>query len=137
METEAITVNVNAQQPDGVEIEIVQPENETEERLLCYLLTSHVDQMKQRNQMPYDLPDQFYIDHQSEGTFVAMAHRPTEETGGFYSQPRPIAIIGIRVDGPRFDIIHAPVPEQQPATMPTPSEPSAPADSQKKDEGKK
>ena len=137
MKTEKITVNATPQQPKVVEIDIVQPEDKTEERLLCYLLTSHIALMKQRDQMPYELSDQFHIDHHRDGTFIAMSQPSTDETGGYYTPPKPVAIIGIRADGPRFDIIHAAVPEQQPAAMPTPDDTPQPNSDSKDDKTEK
>ena len=40
MKTDKITVNKTSERPEGVEIEIVQPESRLEGKVLCYLLTA-------------------------------------------------------------------------------------------------
>jgi hypothetical protein len=108
MKTETITVNKTAQNPDGLQIEIVKPQTSLEQRVLSYLLVGQIKQAKERGALPYDLPENFSVEYLREGTFLASA-QGAQSPGSFYEPPRPIAIFGIRTvsGGRRFDLIHA------------------------------
>lgn len=114
MKTAKITVNKTAERPEGIEIEIVQPENPVEERLLGYLLHPMLLQLKHDNRVPYELPARFKVEHRGSGTFVASSYGGE---GAYYEPPKPFAIVGIRVAGLTFDIIHA-EPKLAPAAAP-------------------
>ncbi len=104
MKTDKIRVNRTTEQPEGIEIEIVKPESELQGDVLSFLLQGMLRDLKQRDRVPYELPDQFTVEHRGEGTFVVSAH---VGEGQFYQQPRPIAIVGIRTVGRRFDLVQA------------------------------
>jgi len=107
MKVEKITINKSPQQPNGIEVEIVQPDSGLEERLLSFLLASFLRELKRANRIPYDLPDHIVVDHRGQGTFLVSA--PSLQAA-YYEPPRPIAIFGIRTVNGRFDLIHAAVP---------------------------
>src|SRR5438270_714311 len=113
MKTAKIKVNKTAAKPEGVEVEIVQPETAQESRVLGYLMTAAVREAKQNNRIPYKLPGSFAVEHRSEGTFVVMGTPPPPPNaaplpgGGYYQPPRPLAIVGLRTFGATFDLIHA------------------------------
>jgi hypothetical protein len=120
MKTEKIQVNKSADRPDGIEVEIVQPETPLEEQVICYLMIGLLRDLKQREAIPYDLPDGFRVQHRSAGTFVLVGGGADSK---YYEPPKPIAILGLRkVDARRLDLLHAsairPV-EQPPAAAPT------------------
>ena len=105
MKTDKITVNKTPDQPDGVEIEIVQPEDDLQSGVLSYLLGSAIRETDRNGKLNFELPERFTVRHRSEGTFVI-----TSASGGdsqLYEPPRPIAIVGIAAKGQRFDLIHA------------------------------
>ena len=104
MKTDKIRVNRTTEQPEGIEIEIVKPESELQGGVLSFLLQGMLRDLKQRDRVLYELPDQFTVEHRGEGTFVVSAH---VGEGQFYQQPRPIAIVGIRTVGRRFDLVQA------------------------------
>ncbi len=104
MKTDKIKVNKTPQQPDGIEIELIQPENPMEERLLSFLIQPFLVNLKRENRIPYDLPARFEVQHRGSGTFLATGYF---ESGTYYEPPRPIAIVGLRVAGNGFDLIHA------------------------------
>lgn len=115
MKTETITVNKTEQNPNGVQIELVQPESKLEEGVLNYLLASFLRDAKKRERVPYALPDNFTVSHQGRGSFLVSAFAVAQpgETPGYYQPPRPIAVIGVAMFGNRFDVIHAEInPEQ-------------------------
>ena len=116
MKAEKTVVNQTAEQPDGIEIEMVTPESDLDKQLLSYLLASHVRELKQTKQSVFDLPENFIIEHGRKGMFFVK--RVVSE-GEYYEPPRPVAIVGIRVAGNRFDLIHAPVPAASPSAEPT------------------
>lgn len=119
MKTEKITVNKTAERPEGIEIDVVVPETPLEEKLISFLLTAHIRELKQANRLPYDLPQQLIIDHRGKGTFLLSG---MVDQGGYYEPPQPIAIVGLRSIAAKFDLIHAPAirpqPPQQPADAP-------------------
>lgn len=113
MKTAKIKINKTKEQPEGVEIEIVQPDSNFEGRVLGSLLVNSLREAQRENRIPYKLPAQFHVEHRAEGTFVVMGTPSPKETanplpgGGYYQPPRPLAIVGIRAVGNRFDLIHA------------------------------
>lgn len=113
MKTAKIHVNKTPEKIEGVEIDIVQPENEMEGRLLSFLITHAIREAKRENRIPYKLPGAFTVDHRGEGTFAVLGTPPPAETaaplagGGYYQPPRPLAIVGIRSMGKGFELIHA------------------------------
>lgn len=104
MKIQKISVNRTSDKPKGVEIEIVQPETDIQGRLLAFLLPSMLREAKKNGRLSFELPDQFTVNHQGEGTFVVKA---AGKAGGIYEQPKPIGMVGIRVSGKRFDLVHA------------------------------
>lgn len=104
MKLQKIAVNRSAERPEGVEIEIVQPESPLESRVLSFLLPGLVRDADRNGRMAFKVPDQFTIEHRGEGTFVL---RRVGGEGGFYELPRPMAVLGIRAVGHRFDLVHA------------------------------
>jgi hypothetical protein len=120
MKTDKITVNKTPELPDGVDINIVQPEDDLQSGVLSYLLGSAIREADRNGKLNFELPERFNVRHRSDGTFVI-----TTASGGdspLYEPPRPIAIIGIAAKGRRFDLIHAELkPENfqnQPVTPP-------------------
>ena len=104
MKTDRIRINKSPQQPEGIEIELVKPENPTEENLLCFLLTGYIRDLKRDGRLPYELPDKFGVRHQSEGSFILSGYY---DESRFYEPPQPLLVIGIQVRQGRFSLIHA------------------------------
>jgi len=120
MKVEKITVNKTSEQPDGIEIEIIEPESDFQGRVLSFLLASAVREAKREDRITYDLPDRITVHHKGQGTFVISGMSPE---GEYYQPPRPVAIVGIRVAGNTFDLVQAEIkaPSSQEAAVP-PSE---------------
>jgi len=104
MKLDRIRINKTPQQPEGVEIELVKPENPTEENLLAFLLTGYIRDLKHDGRLPYELPDKFGIRHQTEGSFILSGYY---DESRFYEPPQPLLIIGIQSRQGRFSLIHA------------------------------
>jgi len=112
MKTEKITINRTQENPQGVEIDLVQPENALEERMMCFVLEMFLRDLKRDNRVTYELPPGARVRHGQRGTFVLVGHTGN---GPYYEPPRPLVILGLRDAGGRFDLIHAPVPAMPPA----------------------
>jgi hypothetical protein len=124
MKTDRIRINKTPQQPEGVEVELVKPENATEGELLSFLLTGYVRDLKKDGRLPYEVPEKFGIRHQNEGSFILSGYFDESK---FYEPPQPILIIGIQVRQGKFNLIHAAVQprgQQQQQPQPTPTEPA-------------
>ena len=104
MKLDRIHINKSAEKPEGIEIELVKPENPIEENLLAFLLTSYVRDLKHDGRLPYDLPEKFGVRHQSEGSFILSGYY--DETK-FYEPPLPLLVLGIQSRQGRFSLIHA------------------------------
>lgn len=115
MKTAKIKVNKTAEQPDGVEIEVVQPEGEIEERLLIFTLRQLLQTAKEKDRLNFDLPEGFQVLHQREGSFVVAGFGGQQqgEQPGYYQPPAPVAVVGLRTVGNQFDMIHAAVDPEQ------------------------
>ena len=139
MKTDKITVNKSDDRPDGVEIDLVQPESKMEEGVLTFLLTSFLRDAKAHDRIPYELPDNFMLTHQGKGSFVVSGFKPQEQDNPtYYQPPRPIAVVGVAQLGNRFDVIHAEVPAnaQPPAPVAKKPEEKEEAKAEKKEEKK-
>src|SRR5215212_11724130 len=104
MKLDRIRINKSPQQPEGIEIELVKPENPTEENLLAFLLTGYIRGLKRDGRLPYELPDKFGVRHQTEGSFILSGYY--DETR-FYEPPQPLLVVGIQSRQGRFSLIHA------------------------------
>jgi hypothetical protein len=124
MKIDKISINKTAEQPEGVEIEIIQPENKLEEGVLGFLLAGLVRDLKRDGRIPYELPDRFRMEHRTGGTFIAFGG-PGE--GAYYEPPKPLGIFGIRHVNGRFDLIHAPAVAARPQGEAQPAAPATPA----------
>ena len=107
-----ITSNKTAEQPDGVEIEIVQSQNDLQVCVLSFLLTSFLRERNCNGRISCDLPDDVFVPHKAEGTFVVAAPTLADE---YYQMPCPIAVVAIYMAGTSFDVIHAPPIPQTPS----------------------
>lgn len=119
MKTDRITVNKTGETPDGVEIEIIVPENELESGVLAYLLTTFMRDAQRAGRTVCQLPVDLTVDHQREGSFVVMGAKGGHNDG-MYDLPRPLAVAGIRRVIDRFEVIHAPVQDAQPNASESP-----------------
>ncbi len=106
MKTDKVRVNKTEQRPDGVELEIVVPENEFETQLLSFAIRGYMEVGRSAKKLPYELPAGYTIEHQSNGSFLIAGHVAKEENP-YYQPPRPIAVVGVRRVPGGFDIIHA------------------------------
>lgn len=104
MKTERITVNKTPDRPDGVKIELIQPETELEANLLTFLLPAKLREAKQAGRLQFVLPDKFHLEHKKDGTFVVSGILGQSQ---YYQPPRPLAIVGLHKVGAGFDIVHA------------------------------
>ncbi len=126
MKTEKITVNKTAEQPDGVEIDLVMPDGAMEEKLLAFMLTLYLRDLKRDKRVNYELPERFVVDYRGQGRFVA-----SDVTGGatYYEPPKPVCVVGLRWAQGRFDLIHAPLTPPAPTqNQTTPGSPAAASD---------
>lgn len=115
MKTAKISVNKTAEKPEGVEIDIVQPEGELEKRFMMFTLRHLLQTAKREDRLNFDLPEGFQVMHQREGSFVVAGFRSSEDQqqAGYYQPPAPIAVVGLRTAGNNFDMIHAAVDVDQ------------------------
>lgn len=114
MKTDKISVNKTAENPEGVEIDIVQPETDIEQRFMVFSLRHLLQAAKREGRLNFDLPEGFQVLHQRDGSFVVAGFRATEDQqAGYYQPPTPIAVVGLRTVGNNFDMIHAPVDPEQ------------------------
>ena len=118
MKTTKIAVNKSEQQPEGVEIEVVEPENPLEERVLAYLLTGFVRDTKVRGVLKLDLPEQFRVGYEREGSFVLASGPATPDLGGdvhtYYTPSKPLAVMAIHTIGDRLDVVYGQITPQKP-----------------------
>src|SRR4051812_41854910 len=111
MKLDRIRINKSTETPEGLEIELVKPENPTEENLLAFLLTGYMRDLKRDGRLPYELPERFGVRHQAEGSFILSGYY--DETK-FYEPPAPLLIIAIQARQGRFNLIHAPIQARSP-----------------------
>ena len=112
MKTAKIHVNKTEKNPDGLPIEIVQPENQLEERMLTFTLRQLLQTASKDNRLSFELPEGFQVMHQQEGSFLVTGFSGGEqakEQGSYYQPPKPVAVVGLRTVGNNFDMIHAAV----------------------------
>lgn len=113
MDTTKVAVNKSAERPEGIEIEVVSPENNLEQRVLSYLLTGFVQNARKQGSMQIDLPDNFTIEYQREGSFVLSSGPSSPGLNGgqatYYTPPQPKAVLAIHAVGNRFDVVYGAV----------------------------
>ena len=111
MKTATIHVNKTSEKPEGVPVEIVQPEGELDERLLTFTLRQMLETGRREEKLSFELPSSYQVQHQQDGSFVVAGFGGAEGGGdqqdAYYQPPRPLAVIGLRAIGKQFDMIHA------------------------------
>jgi len=118
MKTETLTINKSADRPEGVEVEVVCPENELERGVLAHLLAGFLRDARGNDRITYQLPDDIRLEYTRDGSFVVMGRPADAPADGMYVSRQPVAIVGIARFGKRFDVIHASLankPQAQPA----------------------
>ena len=133
MKTDKIRVNRTNENPEGIEVDIVQPESPLETKVMEYLLTAFIQHARSSKGLPYDLPADLRVEHQTAGSFAAIGAAKTDSP--YYQPPRPLAVMALRQVANGFDVIHAEIktPEAPPAQSApaekteTPAAPPAPA----------
>ena len=123
MKPTKVAVNKSAERPDGIEIEVIEPENNLEQRVLSYLLTGFVNNAKNQGNLRIDLPGSFTIEYQREGSFVLYGGPQTPSVSGsqatYYQPQQPKAVLAIHAVGNRFDVVYGAVGTgQKPAEEP-------------------
>lgn len=118
MKTDTIHVNKTPDNPQGIEVEIVQPETPLETGVMEYLLTAFVHQARSNKALPYELPESFQIQHQTAGSFAAIGAKQ-DTANPYYQPPRPLAVLAVRKAGVGYDVIHAEI--KQPTQPQNPS----------------
>jgi hypothetical protein len=120
MKIDRIRINKSPQQPEGIEIELVKPENPNEENLLSFLLTGYIRDLKHDGRLPYELPDKFGVRHQAEGSFILSGYY---DDAKFYEPPQPLLIVGVQFRQGRFSLIHAAIQAKLKGGQPSPASP--------------
>jgi hypothetical protein len=126
-----VSVNKSEDNREGLEIQVVDPENELEQKTLAHLLLSYVRDAVARGTFKVDLPDDFTIQYQREGSFIMLSGPTSPDITGpsptYYSPGKPIAVLAIQNAGDRFDVVYGEISaDKAPAdgTTPTPQEPA-------------
>ena len=117
-------MNKSEESPDGVEIEVVEPENELEQNALAYLLAGYVRDAVGRGNFNVELPENFTINYQREGSFILIGGPASPDLTGpnptYYNPGKPVAVLAIQTVGNRFDVVYgqlaAPAEDQTAAT---------------------
>lgn len=109
MKTTKMTINKTAEKPEGLTVNIVQPESVLEQDLMCYMLRSHLQHAKSQKSLSLELPTGFSVQYVKDGQF-AMMSGPTSSGSAaspYYDSGRALAVLVILQSGNRFEIAHA------------------------------
>lgn len=117
-----VSVNKSDKTPEGLEIQVVEPENDLEEKTLSHLLLSYVRDAVARGTFKVDLPDTFTIHYQREGSFIMISGPTTPDvssaTPTYYSPGKPVAVLAIQNSGDRFDVVYGEIGKTDAAKAP-------------------
>ena len=129
MKTIKINVNKTEEQPEGIEIEVVEPDNDLEKRVLGFLLTGFVRDTKSRGVLKLDLPDNFAVSYEREGSFIVADGPRTPNLGGkvhtYYTPSKPLAVMAIHSVGGRLDVVYGELGKRKPGAPAAPAAPAA------------
>lgn len=113
MKTIKVAVNKTPEHPEGVEIQVADPENDLEKGVLAYLLAGFVRDAKARGMFKADLPERFNIRYEREGSFVLATEPSGPSLSGnvhtYYTPARPLAVLAVHVAGNRLDVVYGEV----------------------------
>lgn len=70
MQIKTITVNKTDKNKDGVKIDVVVPASDVEIELLSFLLAGFIRDAASNGKFRVNLPDQYRITYQAEGSFL-------------------------------------------------------------------
>ncbi len=127
MKTIKVAVNKSEERPDGVEIEVVEPEGTLEQQTLGYLLNGFVRDAASRGTFKLDLPEQYTIAYQREGSFLLSTSPSGPNVRGssatYYSPGKPLAVLAIHKLANRLDVVYGEISQGDDASK----QPAAPA----------
>lgn len=78
MKTQTVTINKTADRPEGVEVELVTPESDLEQRVLAHLLAGFMRDAPAQGRVDDALPEDVRYEYTRNGSFVAMGTPPDE-----------------------------------------------------------
>lgn len=102
MKINSVTVNKNEQNPDGVPIDLIEPESKLEQDCLAYLIGGFLRNLREAGQLSLDLPERFRVEYGANASFVLSE---TGAGGGYYQAPKPALVVGLRKAGRGFDMV--------------------------------
>jgi hypothetical protein len=133
MRTVRITVNKTPQQPQGIELDLIEPEGTLESGVLAHLLGGYLQHASKTGQFALELPPRFTIEHKGQGSFVLFsapeATRTADPQTGYYSPAKALAVVGLRSVGRQFELVYRDLRQAAPASpgAEAPASPEAPA----------
>jgi hypothetical protein len=132
MKTIKVAVNKSPERPDGVEIEVVEPEGQLEQQTLGYLLNGFVRDAAARGSFKLELPELFTIRYQREGSFLLETSPSGPNVKGstatYYSPGKPLAVMAIHKLANRMDVVYGEIkqPDDKPREAAAPARPPTP-----------
>ena len=131
MKTIKICVNKTEEQPEGIEIEVVEPENDLEKGVLGFLLTGFVRDSSSRGILKLELPAQFNVSYEREGSFLLNEGPSVPNLSGnvhtYYQPSKPLAVLAVHCVGGRLDVVYGEIAKRAPAEAASNAEPAADA----------
>jgi len=136
MKTTKVSVNKTADKPEGVEINVIEPEDVIEIQVLTYLLQGFVRDAKSRGTFKLELPESFSISYQREGSFLLTSGPQVPNTQGkvhtYYTPPKPLAVLAIHSRGKQLDVVYGEIGSRKPEEAAAAPE-AAPAEEKKEE----
>lgn len=136
MQIKTITVNKSDKNKEGVKIDVVVPSSDVEIELLSFLMAGYIRDAATNGKFKVDLPDQYRITYQAEGSFLLTTEPGVTATksGGspYYTPPKPVAVVAIQRYGKRYDLAYAAINQEAFKTQKAPAPAAAPAAAAKK-----
>ena len=119
MKTIKICVNKTEEQPEGIEIEVVEPDNDLEKGVLGFLLAGFVRDSSSRGILKLDLPEQFNVTYEREGSFLLNEGPSSPNLSGnvhtYYQPSKPLAVLAVHCVGGRLDVVYGEIARREPA----------------------
>jgi hypothetical protein len=107
MKTTKLTVNRTPDRPDGVELEVLEPVGELEEQAMCFMLAGLLRDEIRQGRVKLTLPDDFKVEHRSEGAFLVSSLPKSMTTAPYYVPSQAQALVLLRRRGSQLELVYS------------------------------
>lgn len=107
MKTTKVTVNRTPDRPQGVELDVIEPEGDLETELVCFMFAALLRDEIRLGRVKLTLPDDFRVEHRGQGAFMVTSLPRSSTTAPYYVPAQALALVLMRRRGQQFELVYS------------------------------